>query len=97
MLAHDAQQIHHLKPLQTCQPLPILNGKAIPQGGACSSDIDLLYDIASNIENNTVCALGDACAWPIKGFINKFRDEFEKHVVPKRTYIATTGRGRAID
>jgi NADH-quinone oxidoreductase subunit F len=53
---------------------------------ATRKDIDLLYDIASNIENRTVCALGDACAWPIKGFINKFRDEFEKYVKLERTF-----------
>jgi NADH-quinone oxidoreductase subunit F len=44
--------------------------------------------VASNIENNTVCALGDACAWPIKGFINKFRSEFEKYTKPERKYEA---------
>jgi NADH-quinone oxidoreductase subunit F len=48
----------------------------------------LLYDVASNIENNTVCALGDACAWPIKGFVSKFRSEFEKYVKTERTYFA---------
>lgn len=61
--------------------------KRIIAGNAISSDIDLLYDVASNIENRTVCALGDACAWPVKGFISKFRDEFEKYVTPTRTYI----------
>jgi NADH-quinone oxidoreductase subunit F len=36
--------------------------KRILVGDATNKDIDLLYDVASNIENNTVCALGDACA-----------------------------------
>ncbi|MDR0927000.1 MAG: NADH-quinone oxidoreductase subunit NuoF [Ignavibacteria bacterium] len=62
--------------------------KRIVAGDATSQDIDLLYDVASNIENRTVCALGDACAWPIKGFINKFRDEFEKCVKPTRSFVA---------
>jgi NADH-quinone oxidoreductase subunit F len=61
--------------------------KRIIAGDAISSDIDLLYDVANNIEGHTVCALGDACAWPVKGFIHKFRDEFEKHIKPSRTYI----------
>ncbi|MBN1396895.1 MAG: NADH-quinone oxidoreductase subunit NuoF [Bacteroidetes bacterium] len=45
---------------------------------ACSEDIDLLLDIANNIEGNTVCALGDAAAWPVQSIIRNFRDEFEK-------------------
>ena len=61
--------------------------KRIVKGEAVSKDIDTLYDIACNIEGNTVCALGDACAWPIKGFITKFRDEFERLVKPSRDYI----------
>jgi NADH-quinone oxidoreductase subunit F len=41
-------------------------------------DIDLLLDIANNIDGNTICALGDAAAWPVQSAIKKFRDEFEK-------------------
>jgi len=62
--------------------------KRIISGDATNKDIDLLYDIADNIEGKTVCALGDACAWPIKGFIKKFRPDFEKYVKIERTYIA---------
>jgi NADH-quinone oxidoreductase subunit F len=40
-------------------------------------DIDLLMDIANNIEGNTVCALGDAAAWPVQSMIRRFREEFE--------------------
>jgi NADH-quinone oxidoreductase subunit F len=57
-------------------------------GDATSKDLDLLVSIANNIEGNTICALGDAAAWPIRGFITKFRDEFEKAVKEKRTFIA---------
>lgn len=59
----------------------------IANGNATSKDLDLLIDIANNIEGRTVCALGDAAAWPIRGFISKFRDDFEKAVATKRTYI----------
>jgi NADH-quinone oxidoreductase subunit F len=41
-------------------------------------DIDLLTDIANNIEGNTICALGDAAAWPVQSMVRRFRDEFEK-------------------
>ena len=44
-------------------------------------DIDLLLDVANNIEGNTICALGDAAAWPVQSMIRRFRDEFEKRVM----------------
>lgn len=56
--------------------------KRISDGNGTSKDLDLLVSVASNIEGRTVCALGDAAAWPVKGFITKFRDEFEKYVKP---------------
>ncbi len=54
------------------------------RGEGKMEDIDLLMDVASNIEGNTICALGDAAAWPVQGMIRRFRDEFEKRVVPVR-------------
>ncbi len=47
---------------------------------ARQEDIDLLLDVANNIEGNTICALGDAAAWPIQAMIRRFRNEFEKRV-----------------
>ncbi|MEO8167581.1 MAG: NADH-quinone oxidoreductase subunit NuoF [bacterium] len=44
-------------------------------------DIDLLLDVANNIEGNTICALGDAAAWPVQSMIKRFRDEFEARVM----------------
>ncbi len=43
-------------------------------------DVDLLMDIANNIEGNTICALGDAAAWPVQSMIKRFPEEFEKRV-----------------
>jgi NADH-quinone oxidoreductase subunit F len=34
--------------------------------------------VANNIEGNTICALGDAAAWPVQSMIRNFRDEFEQ-------------------
>jgi NADH-quinone oxidoreductase subunit F len=45
------------------------------------ADIDLLLDVANNIEGNTICALGDAAAWPVQSMIKRFRDEFEQRAV----------------
>ena len=48
---------------------------------ARQGDIELLLDVANNIEGNTVCALGDAAAWPVQSMIKRFRGEFEKRIM----------------
>lgn len=55
--------------------LKVLNRLASGQGRA--GDLDLLLSVAQNIEGNTVCALGDAAAWPVKFTIQRFREELE--------------------
>ena len=40
-------------------------------------DLDLLVDVANRIEGHTICALGDAAAWPVQSFVKHFRSEFE--------------------
>ncbi|MCH7665284.1 MAG: SLBB domain-containing protein [Acidobacteria bacterium] len=52
----------------------------IEHGEGQDSDIDLLKQVADRIEGNTICALGDAAAWPVQAFIKKFRGEFEAHM-----------------
>lgn len=52
----------------------------ILDGKGSISDIDLLITVASNIEGNTICALGEAAAWPVKFMVQRFRDYFEKRV-----------------
>lgn len=61
--------------------------KRIHSGDATVRDLDTLLSVASNIEGNTICALGDAAAWPVKAFLTKFRDEFEARVKPSRTFV----------
>ena len=46
-------------------------------GEGRKADADYLVKIASNIQGRTICAFGEACAWPVLSFVNKFRDEFE--------------------
>jgi len=53
----------------------------IEYGKGKMSDIDLLWDIQSKIEGNTICPLGDAAAWPVAAAIRHFREEFEWHVL----------------
>jgi NADH-quinone oxidoreductase subunit F len=52
----------------------------IENGRGKKEDIDLLLDVAGNMEANTICALSDAAAWPIQGLIKHFRGEFEDHI-----------------
>jgi NADH-quinone oxidoreductase subunit F len=55
----------------------------IDKGEARPRDIELLRDVANNIEGNTICAFGDAAAWPVKWAIKKFMPEFEQKVSEK--------------
>jgi NADH-quinone oxidoreductase subunit F len=52
----------------------IEHGKGMPE------DLEKLDSVASKIEGHTICALGDAAAWPVRSFIKQFRDEFQYHI-----------------
>lgn len=52
----------------------------IENGDAAMDELDLLVDVANNIEGRTICALGDAAAWPVQSFLKHYRHEFEYHV-----------------
>lgn len=56
-------------------------------GDATTEDLDLLVNVAGQIEGNTICALGDAAAWPVQGFLRKFWDDFAARVKPRRTFV----------
>ena len=45
-----------------------------------SEEIDLLQEVTKEIEGHTICALGDAAAWPIQGLIRHFRPEIERRI-----------------
>ena len=46
-------------------------------GEARKADADYLLHIAQNIQGRTICAFGEACAWPVLSFVKKFREDFE--------------------
>jgi NADH-quinone oxidoreductase subunit F len=56
----------------------------LTHGAGAEKDTETLKDVADNIAGRTICAFGEACAWPTQSFINKFRDEF----------VAAEGKGR---
>ncbi len=60
------------------------------QGRAESSEIDMLLEVTTEIEGHTICALGDAAAWPIQGLIRHFRPEMEARI--ESTRAANGGR-----
>jgi NADH-quinone oxidoreductase subunit F len=49
----------------------IIDGEGTP------NDLDMLLNVANKIEGHTICALGDAAAWPVQSFLKRFRHEFE--------------------
>ena len=49
-------------------------------GNAKTEEIDQLYNISKQIEGHTICALGDAAAWPVQGLIKNFREEMAKRI-----------------
>ena len=57
----------------------LVNGTAYP------AEIDMLLDVTKQVEGHTICALGDAAAWPIQGLIRNFRDEIEDRIKGRRS------------
>src|SRR5262249_29258854 len=51
----------------------------LEHGRASPSDVDLLLNIAGNMMGNTICALADAAAMPVRAFVTKYRAEFDQH------------------
>jgi NADH-quinone oxidoreductase subunit F len=49
----------------------------ITEGRGRQDDLDKLVDVANKIEGHTICALGDAAAWPVQSFLHHFYNEFE--------------------
>ncbi len=59
----------------------------IEHGKGSNEDLDLLDDVAKKIMGRTICALGDAAAMPVAGFIKHFRDEFQYHIDNKKCMV----------
>jgi NADH-quinone oxidoreductase subunit F len=58
------------------------------RGEAEIAEIDALLDVTKQVEGHTICALGDAAAWPIQGLVRHFRDEIEQRIVDRKTKAA---------
>ena len=58
------------------------------EGNASVDEIDMLLDVTKQVEGHTICALGDAAAWPIQALIKNFRGDIEERIAHKRSAIA---------
>ena len=58
------------------------------EGNASVDEIDMLLDVTKQVEGHTICALGDAAAWPIQALIKNFRGDIEDRIAHKRGAIA---------
>ncbi|MCY6380458.1 NADH-quinone oxidoreductase subunit NuoF [Hoeflea prorocentri] len=63
-------------------------------GNAQKKEIDMLFDVTKQVEGHTICALGDAAAWPIQGLIRHFRPEIEKRI---DEYTHNAGKAPALE
>ena len=62
--------------------------RRVAEGNGKDGDLDLLASIAHGIAGNTICALGDAAAWPMLGFLTKFRADFEAKIATRKGQAA---------
>jgi NADH-quinone oxidoreductase subunit F len=69
--------------------------KRIEEGQGRPEDLDLLLSAAGQIEGKTICAFGEAAAWPVQGFLRHYRKEFEYHITHKRCMVGASAAGAA--
>jgi len=69
--------------------------KRIEEGQGRMEDLELLESASKQIEGHTICAFGDAAAWPVQSFVQHFRDEFEYHITHKTCMVGAADRGAA--
>jgi len=58
--------------------------KRMTVGDSNPAEIDLLQEVTKEVEGHTICALGDAAAWPIQGLIRHFRPELERRMAARK-------------
>ena len=59
----------------------------VVQGNVSKEEIELLEEVTHQIEGHTICALGDAAAWPIQGLLKHFKNDILK-MVEKKSKVA---------
>jgi NADH-quinone oxidoreductase subunit F len=67
----------------------------IVEGRGQEEDLDKLLDVANKIEGHTICALGDAAAWPVQSFLKHYHHEFEYMIRNKGRSMVDAAPGEA--
>jgi NADH-quinone oxidoreductase subunit F len=67
----------------------------IENGKGRAEDLELLESAAGQIAGHTICAFGEAAAWPVQSFLKNFREEFEYHIMHKRCMVSGGAKGEA--
>jgi NADH-quinone oxidoreductase subunit F len=62
--------------------------KKILAGEASAKELDLMLEVADNMEGKTICVFSAALAMPVRSFIKKFRGDFEKYLVKNTVAVA---------
>jgi NADH-quinone oxidoreductase subunit F len=65
-------------------------------GNGRKEDAEYVLRTAQNIQGRTICAFGEACAWPVLSFVNKFRDEFEARGAADEAKNAAAGPSQSM-
>ncbi len=68
----------------------------IVQMQATMDDLQMLRAAAGQIEGHTICAFGEAAAWPVQAFLAQFWNEFEYAIVNKRFYVDDLAAGTVV-
>ena len=86
-------RFYHMESCGQCTPCREGTGwlhrmiQRIIAGRGAQGDLEKLDDVASKIEGRTICAFGDAAAWPVRSFIKHFRNEFQYYIDNKQSLI----------
>ena len=86
-------QFYHMESCGQCTPCREGTGwmhrvlERIVAGKGRAEDIELLESAAGQIEGHTICAFGEAAAWPVQGFLRHYRHEFEYYVEHGRSMV----------
>ena len=86
-------RFYHMESCGQCTPCREGTGwlhrmlQRITAGEGMQGDLDKLDDVASKIDGRTICAFGDAAAWPVRSFIKHFRDEFQYYIDNKKSFV----------
>jgi NADH-quinone oxidoreductase subunit F len=95
---HRLARFYHMESCGQCTPCREGTGwlertlERILAGQGRQADVDMLVDVANKIEGHTICALGDAAAWPVQSFIRHFRHEFEHYVEHGHSIVEARSR-----